>query len=122
MRTVRTRTGAEVPALGQGTWNMGKKPACRRWEANALRTGLDLGMTLIDTAEMCGNGGAEEVVADALEETLAAFEQLREEGKILHYGLSNFDTKEMEAPGAREIADPVVQCPRYRYHGLFPTR
>jgi diketogulonate reductase-like aldo/keto reductase len=67
MRTVMLPGGEQVPALGQGTWHMGERAADRRHEADALRAGLDLGLTLIDTAEMYGEGGAEEVVADAVE-------------------------------------------------------
>ncbi len=148
IRTVRTRTEAEMPVLGQGTWRMGISASGRRREVAALRCGLDLGMTLIDTAESYGQGGSERVVAEAIEgrreevflvtkvlphhasrlgtvraaerslrrlrtdridlyllhwkgphplpETLAAFEQLRAEGKILHYGVSNFDLHDME--------------------------
>jgi diketogulonate reductase-like aldo/keto reductase len=58
--------GTRVPALGLGTWKMGERPANAAREAAALAHGLDLGMTLIDTAEMYGDGGAEEVVARAL--------------------------------------------------------
>lgn len=64
---VRTRTGARLPVLGQGTWKMGDNPARRREETAALRLGIDLGMTLIDTAELYGDGAAEELVADAME-------------------------------------------------------
>ena len=66
MITVRFPDGTEVPALGQGTWRMGEDPRARAAEVAALRLGLDLGLTLIDTAEMYGNGGAEEVVAEAV--------------------------------------------------------
>jgi diketogulonate reductase-like aldo/keto reductase len=66
MKTVRLPDGTEVPALGQGTWRMGERGADRRAEADALRLGLDLGMTLVDTAEMYAEGGAEEVVAEAI--------------------------------------------------------
>ncbi len=66
IRTVRLPDGTEVPALGQGTWHMGERNGAARAEAAALRLGLDLGMTLIDTAEMYGEGGAEEVVAEAI--------------------------------------------------------
>jgi diketogulonate reductase-like aldo/keto reductase len=55
-----------MPVLGQGTWNMGEDPAARRDEVAALRLGLDLGMTMIDTAEMYGEGGAEEMVGEAI--------------------------------------------------------
>ncbi len=66
MRTVRLPDGTLVPALGQGTWFMGEGRHPARQEADALRQGIDLGMTLIDTAEMYANGGAERVVADAI--------------------------------------------------------
>ncbi len=56
----------EMPTLGQGTWHLGERGADRAAEAAALRLGLDLGMTLIDTAEMYADGGAEEVVAAAI--------------------------------------------------------
>ena len=65
MRTVRLPDGTEVPALGQGTWHMGERGGSGKAEAAAIRLGIDLGMTLIDTAEMYGNGGAEEIVASA---------------------------------------------------------
>jgi len=55
-----------APALGLGTWGMGERGANARDEAAALRLGLDLGMSLIDTAEMYGDGGAEEVVGAAV--------------------------------------------------------
>ncbi len=66
MRAVRLPDGTEVVAIGQGTWRMGEGHRARAAEADALRLGLDLGMTLIDTAEMYGEGGAEEVVGDAV--------------------------------------------------------
>ena len=64
--TVTLPSGEKVPQLGQGTWHMGESGRTRKDEAAALRLGLDLGMTLIDTAEMYGDGGAEEVVAEAI--------------------------------------------------------
>lgn len=57
---------AAVPAIGQGTWYMGENASQRKAEVAALRAGVDLGLTLIDTAEMYADGGAEEVVGDAL--------------------------------------------------------
>jgi diketogulonate reductase-like aldo/keto reductase len=62
---VALRNGERVPALGQGTWHMGEDRRRAAEEAAALKLGIDLGMTLIDTAEMYGSGGAEEVVAEA---------------------------------------------------------
>jgi diketogulonate reductase-like aldo/keto reductase len=141
-------SGELVPVLGQGTWFMGEQERRRREEVAALRLGLDLGMTLIDTAEMYASGGAEEVVGEAiagrrnevflvskvlpsnasrrgtieacerslrrlgtdridlyllhwrgrypLAETLEAFDTLQRAGKIRHWGVSNFDTDDME--------------------------
>ena len=164
VRTTPLPSGRPMPVLGQGTWRMGEDPSDRESEAAALRFGLDLGMNLIDTAEMYGEGGAEEVVAEAiagrreevfvvskvyphnatrhgaveacarslrrlktdyidlyllhwrgdvpLSETLEAFQRLKEEGKILEYGVSNFDVSDMEEafalPGGDEIASNQV--------------
>jgi diketogulonate reductase-like aldo/keto reductase len=66
IRPVALPSGETVPALGLGTWMMGEGRAGRAEEVRALRLGLDLGMTLIDTAEMYANGGAEEVTAEAI--------------------------------------------------------
>jgi len=148
IRTLKLPSGETVPVLGQGTWKMGEDRRRRADEVAALKLGLDLGITLIDTAEMYASGGAEEVVAEAiagrrdetflvskvlpsnasragvkracesslkrlatdridlyllhwpgsvpLSETVAAFEALKTEGKIRHWGVSNFDTDEME--------------------------
>src|SRR5258708_3297946 len=67
LQAVTLRSGEQVPTLGQGTWYMGEDRRRAAEEAAALRLGIDLGMTLIDTAEMYGSGGAEEVVAHAAE-------------------------------------------------------
>lgn len=64
--TIALPDGETVPALGQGSWGMGENPERRNMEAAMLRAGIDLGMTLIDTAEMYGDGGAEEVVGMAI--------------------------------------------------------
>src|SRR4051812_9974436 len=60
-------SGEAVPILGQGTWYMAEEPAARSDEIAALRLGLDLGLTLIDTAEMYAEGGAEQLVGEAIE-------------------------------------------------------
>ncbi|RUX24182.1 aldo/keto reductase, partial [Mesorhizobium sp. M2A.F.Ca.ET.042.01.1.1] len=148
VRTLKLPSGEAVPVLGQGTWKMGEDRRRRTDEVAALKLGLDLGIILIDTAEMYASGGAEEVVAEAiagrrdetflvskvlptnasragvkracenslkrlstdridlyllhwpgsvpLSETVEAFETLKREGKIRHWGVSNFDTDEME--------------------------
>lgn len=140
--------GRTVPVIGQGTWHMGERKAIAAEEARTLRHGLDLGMTLIDTAEMYADGGAERVVAEAirgrrsdafvvskvlptnasrdgtikaceaslerlgtdhidlyllhwrgrypLSQTVEAFETLRQAGKIGAWGVSNFDSDDME--------------------------
>ncbi|MDX8444344.1 aldo/keto reductase [Mesorhizobium captivum] len=148
IRTTTLPSREAVPVLGQGTWKMGEDRRRRADEVAALRLGLDLGITLIDTAEMYAGGGAEEVVAEAiagrreetflvskvlptnasragvtracenslkrlatdridlyllhwpgsvpLAETVEAFEALKTAGKIRHWGVSNFDTDEMQ--------------------------
>ncbi len=155
MRFVQLASGTEVPALGLGTWRMGEARRSRAAEVRAVRIALEIGYRLIDTAEMYGNGGAEDVVGAAvrealqagiiaradltivskvlpgnashggvmracerslnrlqldavdlyllhwrgsvpLEDTVAAFEQLRTEGRIRHWGVSNFDTSDMQ--------------------------
>jgi diketogulonate reductase-like aldo/keto reductase len=148
MRTVRLPSGVEVSAIGQGTWYMGDRSSEASREISSLQLGIDMGMTLIDTAEMYAEGGAERIVAQAtvgrrdqvfivskvyphnasrtgtpaacerslrrlntdridlyllhwrgghpLAETVAAFEKLREQGKIRHWGVSNLDVSDME--------------------------
>jgi diketogulonate reductase-like aldo/keto reductase len=64
--TVALPDGTRVPALGQGTWHMGERASDARREADALRLGIDLGVTLIDTAEMYADGRSEQVVAQAI--------------------------------------------------------
>ena len=66
MRKVTLPSGEEVVALGQGTWHMAEKRGKRADEITALQAGIDLGMTLIDTAEMYADGGAEELVGEAI--------------------------------------------------------
>jgi len=156
-----TLPGSErVPALGQGTWHMGETRRRMAEEAAAVRLGIELGMTLIDTAEMYGSGGAEEMVARAAEglrddlfivskvyphnasragvvaacerslerlrtdridlyllhwrgsialsETLEGFERLLRDGKIRHYGVSNFDRADMAEWAALKGGETVA--------------
>src|SRR6266568_2767717 len=66
MKTVRLPKGERVPAFGLGTWRMGDNPSMREDEIATLRLGLDLGACLIDTAEMYGDGRAEELIGEAI--------------------------------------------------------
>ncbi len=66
MRKIKLPSGVAVPVLGQGTWYMGDEPRRRAEEISTLRLGLDLGMSLIDTAEMYGDGASEKLVGEAI--------------------------------------------------------
>lgn len=66
MRTLQLPSGQTVPVLGMGTWQMGERSRDQQSEREALRYGLDLGLSLIDTAEMYGEGGAEVVIAPVI--------------------------------------------------------
>jgi diketogulonate reductase-like aldo/keto reductase len=66
IHAVRFPNGQSVPALGQGTWGMGERAGQRADEIASLRAGLDLGLTLIDTAEMYGDGRTESLVGEAI--------------------------------------------------------
>ena len=111
-RTLRLPTGRPIPVLGQGTWRMGEDPAKKQSEIDALRLGLDLGITLIDTAEMYGDGAAEKLIGEAIAERRA---------EVFRYGqgavtMSNAEirmTKEIRNQksriGARESDRPEGQ-------------
>lgn len=66
MKTITLPDGTAVPALGQGTWMMAEQPSRRGEEIRALQAGIDLGMTLVDTAEMYAEGASEELVGEAV--------------------------------------------------------
>lgn len=66
MRNLELPSGQLIPVLGMGTWRMGENTGNRQIEINALHHGIDLGLSLIDTAEMYGEGGAEEVIAQVI--------------------------------------------------------
>ena len=141
--------GGQIPALGQGTWHMGDDRSREAEEIESIRTGVELGMTLLDTAEMYGEGAAERMLGRAIEpfaredlfitskvypwnagkenifascenslkrlgtdyldlyllhwpgsvpldETVECMEELARQGKIRRWGVSNFDTDDME--------------------------
>ena len=66
MKTISLLNGTSVPVLGQGTWKIGEGERSAKEEADALRLGIDLGMTLLDTAEMYADGRSEEIVGQAI--------------------------------------------------------
>jgi diketogulonate reductase-like aldo/keto reductase len=148
MQTVALKDGVKVPSFGLGTWRMGERRSHRAAEVAALKLGLELGVQLIDTAEMYGEGVAEEIVGEAmgglrdriylvskvyphnasrkgtlaacdrslkrlktdrldlyllhwrgshpLAETVEAFETLQKAGKIVSWGVSNFDVDDLD--------------------------
>ncbi len=165
MKTIQFHGESALPAIGQGTWYMGESAALRSQEVAALQAGLDLGLKVIDTAEMYAEGGAEKVVGEALrgrrdqawlvskvypwnageidaieacerslrrlqtdyldlyllhwrgnvplEETIRAMESLQQQGKIRHWGVSNFDHDDMlelwNEPGGKAcLTDQVL--------------
>ena len=164
-------SGSSVPRLGQGTWNIGDSTSTRTAEIASLRRGVELGMTLIDTAEMYGSGRSESLVGEAiasirdrvqlvskvlpsnaskegtiraceatlkrlhvetldlfllhwrgrypLRDTVEAFRQLLDQGKIRAWGVSNFDVDDMEelfaVPGGSACAaNQVLYNPEHR--------
>ncbi|KJE23407.1 aldo/keto reductase, diketogulonate reductase [Frankia torreyi] len=164
LRTVKLPSGEPIPALGLGTWRFAEDPRLRDQEIEAIRTGLDLGMSLIDTAEMYADGAAEELVGEAIDgrregvflvskvlpqhatargtiaaceaslarlrtdvvdlyllhwrgpvplaETLEAFAELVEAGRIRRWGVSNLDVEDMaelvELPGGEAVQTDQV--------------
>ena len=160
MKHVTLPGGESVPALGMGTWMIGEDAATRAEEIASLQHGIDLGMALIDTAEMYGEGASEKLVGEAIRgrrervflvskvyphnagkkaaqtacerslrrlgiecldlyllhwrgsepfaETIAAFETLKAQGKIRHWGVSNLDTEDLrewvDTPGGAAVA------------------
>ncbi|KAB0677082.1 aldo/keto reductase [Aureimonas leprariae] len=160
MKTATLPDGSAVPVMGQGTWMMAESRGSRDEEIAALRAGIDLGMTLVDTAEIYAHGRSEELVGEAiagrrdevflvskvaphhasrtgtrraceaslkrlgtdrldlyllhwpggvpLGETVEALAALKQDGLIRNWGVSNFDTEEMEElfalPGGEDCA------------------
>ena len=149
MRQLELPSGRTMPVSGIGTWRMGENAEFREHEIDVIRAALDLGITLIDSAEMYGEGGAEEVIGEAisgrrqdlylvskfyphhasrrgvieacerslrrmdcdhidlyllhwrgsipLEQTFEALYELQNDGRILDFGVSNFDIDDLEA-------------------------
>lgn len=160
IRTMKLPSGRSIPVFGQGTWLMGEISSKRNAELAALQRGLDLGLTLIDTAEMYGDGAAEELVGQAIEgrrkevylvskvlpyhatsqgvidachqslkrlktdylnlyllhwrgdipldDTLEGFTYLKDQGYIIDYGVSNFDTADLKEALTLPGGDGIV--------------
>jgi len=156
---VQLPAGGSIPVMGQGTWFLGEDPARRAAELTALGLGIDRGLTVIDTAEMYGDGAAERLVGEAIEgrrdevfvvskvlpshathqgtidacrrslerlrtdrldlyllhwrgrvplrETVRGLTELVERGLVRHWGVSNFDPRDMDElmaiPGAEAV-------------------
>jgi diketogulonate reductase-like aldo/keto reductase len=167
MKTVTLPGGEKVPQLGLGTWKMGERGGDKAKEIAAVQLAVDLGMTLIDTAEMYAEGGSEKMIGEAiagrrdqvflvskvyphnasrnntpvacerslrrlntdridlyllhwrgrpsLAETMEAFQKLKAEGKIRHYGVSNLDTDDMEELW-RVAGGPLTQVNQVYYN------
>jgi diketogulonate reductase-like aldo/keto reductase len=126
MKSVLMPDGRRVPALGLGTWHMGERPGSRRAEVEAVRTALMLGYRLIDTAEMYGNGGAEEVVGEALRGAFAAGEVTREDlvvvSKVLPHNASKTGTPDACERSLRRLGLDTLDVYLLHWRGPHPLR
>jgi diketogulonate reductase-like aldo/keto reductase len=114
---VTLRNGEHVPALGQGTWHMGEDRRRAAEEAAALKLGIDLGMTLIDTAEMYGSGGAEEVVAEAAK---GRRDRLFIVSKVLPYNASQKGVVEACERSLRRLKTDRIDLYLLHWRGSVP--
>jgi diketogulonate reductase-like aldo/keto reductase len=114
---VTLRNGERVPALGQGTWHMGDDRRRAAEEAAALTLGIDLGMTLIDTAEMYGSGGAEEVVAEAAK---GRRDRLFIVSKVLPYNASQKGVVEACERSLRRLKTDRIDLYLLHWRGSVP--
>lgn len=173
--TTTLADGTNLPLLGQGTWHIGDEPAQRKIEIASLREGIELGMTLVDTAQMYGSGRSESLVGEAIapvrdevflvdkvlptnasesgtieaceqslavlgtehidlyllhwpgahpvDDTIAAFERLRDRGLIGAWGVSNFDPAEIGALSSVPLVNQILLNPSRRgpEFDLLPT-
>jgi diketogulonate reductase-like aldo/keto reductase len=117
MRQVRLPGGLAVPALGQGTWFMGERPDARAAEVAALRRGLELGMTLIDTAEMYADGAAERVVGEAIN---GRREEVFLVSKVLPSNASHMDTIKACEQSLRRLGTDRIDLYLLHWRGSAP--
>ncbi len=139
MKLVTLPDGSAVPALGLGTWRLGESKAARQREVAALRTAIELGYRLFDTAEMYGEGAAESVLGEALRGAFAAGDVTRDdlfivskvyphnasrrgtaaacERSLARLGLERIDLYLLHWPGSHPLADTVEAFEALRVQG-----
>src|ERR1700730_14604724 len=117
MPQVTLPDGESVPAFGQGTWHMGEIRTRFADEAAALKLGIDLGITLIDTAEMYGNGIAEEIVGEAAK---GRRDQLFIVSKVLPYNASQRGTIEACERSLRRLKTDRIDLYLLHWRGSVP--
>ena len=124
MRTLDLPTGGSIPVLGLGTWRMGEDPALRRAEVAAVRHAIAMGYRLIDTAEMYGEGGAEEVVGEAIAEALRAGDVKREAlfvvSKVYPHNASRRGTPAACARSLARLGLDRIDLYLLHWRGQFP--
>jgi diketogulonate reductase-like aldo/keto reductase len=117
MPTISLPCGMIVPRLGQGTWFMGDDGSRRREEVRALRAGFDAGMTLIDTAEMYGDGRAEELVAEAIG---GRRDELVLVSKVLPWNATRRGTRKALEASLRRLRTDRLDLYLYHWRGQVP--
>lgn len=110
MRTVTLPDGTRWPALGAGTWRMGESASDRDREIKALRYALEIGFRVFDTAEMYGDGGAEEVLGQALREAAAAGLSRDETVVVSKFYPQHADPKSMRTACERSLRRLGIDC------------
>jgi diketogulonate reductase-like aldo/keto reductase len=115
--TINLPSGEPIPVLGQGTWGMGEDPRRRDEEVTALRLGLDLGMTVIDTAEMYGDGGAERIVGEAIQ---GRRERVFLVSKVLPSNASRNGTLAACEKSLKRLGTETIDLYLLHWRGRFP--
>ena len=115
---VTLRNGIQVPALGLGTWFLGEKKAAREQELESLRAGISAGMTLIDTAEMYGNGKAEKLVKEAIAENKR--ENLYLVSKVLPNHAGRHQLEQALDESLKRMGVEYLDLYLYHWRGSYP--
>ena len=126
LRQLELPDGMSIPALGLGTWRMGESRASRQTEVAAVRTAIGLGYRLIDTAEMYGEGGAEEVVGHGVAEAVRAGEVRREEllvvSKVYPHNASRLGTVAACDRSRKRLGMDQIDLYLLHWRGEHPLR